>query len=224
MHLDFELMKDAKIRVAEDKLTRIVTGIAEAAVRNKKLGLAVKEVVVRPPEVVDSPDGGTRHRYPARVRLGQTKARRAEKSVKDFRHAFGILAKRAKGKGWELLGEPPRDPAALPDATRPPRPPFELPELTPELVAEVFAGIFDRDAHRRIIHDAVQTFLGTGRRQEHSVPVLQVAVRAGERGRAGRLYRRPDHDQGGAGGLAAATGRGGQPAGDYCAGRTGEAG
>ena len=38
MHLDFDLQKFAKIRIPDDTLTRGLTGIAEAAARNKKLG------------------------------------------------------------------------------------------------------------------------------------------------------------------------------------------
>src|SRR5262245_26159076 len=102
MQLDFEMQKFAKIRVAEDTLTRVLTGIAEAAARNKKLGLAVAEVEVRPPEVVDWPEGGTRLRYTARISLRQTKPKSPEKSLKCFRHAFGLLKKRATSKGWEV--------------------------------------------------------------------------------------------------------------------------
>ena len=169
MHLDVEMQKLAKIRIPDDTLTRGLTGLAEAAARNKKLSLAVEEVEARPPELVDSPEGGTRLRYPARIRLRQTRARSPEKALKGFRHAFGLLAKRAAAKGWEVLGEPPGEPASLPAVTRPPRPPFLLPDLTPEVVSEAFAGIYERAAHVRIIHDAARTFVATGRCQASHV-------------------------------------------------------
>src|SRR4051794_28188068 len=100
MHLDLEMQKYAKIRIPDETLRRGLTGIAKAATRNKKHGLAVEEVEARPPEVVDGPQGGTRLRYPARIRLRQTRAKSPERSVKCFRHAFSVLAKRAAAKGW----------------------------------------------------------------------------------------------------------------------------
>jgi hypothetical protein len=168
MQLDFEMQKYAKIRIPDETLTQVLTGIAEAAARNKKLGLAVEEVEVRLPEMVDGPEGGTRLRYSARIRLRQTRAKSPERALQCFRHAFGVLARRAATKGWEVLGEPPGDPASLP-ATRPPRPPLQLPDLTPEVVGEAFAGVYEREAHVRIIHDAVRTFVATGRRQASHV-------------------------------------------------------
>ena len=169
MQLDVAMQKIVKIRVPDDTLNRVLTGIAEAAVKNKKHGLAVEAVEVLPPEVIDWPEGGTRLRYAGRVRLRQSKAKSPEKALKGFRYAFAMLAKRAKGKGWEVLGEPPGDPGTLPAATRPPRPPFQLPDLTPEVINEAFAGIYERDAHVRIIHDAARTFVATGRRQASHV-------------------------------------------------------
>src|SRR5439155_8636397 len=169
MQLDVAMQKIVKIRVPDDTLNRVLTGIAEAAVKNKKHGLAVEAVEVLPPEVIDWPEGGTRLRYAGRVRLRQSKAKSPEKALKGFRYAFAMLAKRAKGKGWEVLGEPPGDPGSLPAATRPPRPPFPLPDMTPEVINEAFAGIYERDAHVRIIHDAARTFVATGRRQASHV-------------------------------------------------------
>ena len=96
MQLDVGMHKIVKIRVPDDTLSRVLTGIAEAAVKNKKHGLAVEAVEVLPPEVIDWPEGGTRLRYAGRVRMRQTKAKSPEKALKGFRYAFAMLAKRAK--------------------------------------------------------------------------------------------------------------------------------
>jgi hypothetical protein len=169
MHLIVDLERHVKIRQNPAKLEQALDEIAQAATKNRKAALAVEALEAGEPEAVPTPDGGSAYRYTAHIRLSQTRARTPEKTAACFQYAYARLSRRAQAKHWRVTSEPPTEapsPVALAAAT--PRPPLQLPDLTPELVADAFAGIYEREPHIRLIHDSMRTFVATqGRRASH---------------------------------------------------------
>jgi hypothetical protein len=169
MHQDVELERHAKIKLNPNKASQALEEIAQVATRNRRLGLAVVAIEAKEPEAVPGPEGETQYRYAARIRLKQTRARSPEKALACYRHAYKRLARKARAKRWRVVSQPPTE-AQTPVVVEAPkdRLPLRLPDLTPELVAEAFAGIYEREAHIRLIHDAMRTFVATqGRRASH---------------------------------------------------------
>jgi hypothetical protein len=79
---------------------------------------------------------------------------------------IGILTRCAERKEWRVVGHDGSTPVEPHDAAPAPtaRPPFRLPELT----AEAFDGIYERDAHIRLIHDSMLTYVSTtGQKASH---------------------------------------------------------
>lgn len=98
-----------------------------------------------------------------------------EQAQKRYDYVREMLDRAARGQGWRLLEDGSAGLAAGSQAGKgwgagsgtsslPPRarPRFEPPLLTPGSMTEVFKGIWDRDAHIRIIHAAVERYATKG--------------------------------------------------------------
>jgi hypothetical protein len=134
--------------------------VAAAAERNKSLGFTARVGKLADPEVVLE-CGQERKRYLVKLRLEESKARGDEAARERFEHVRGVVERAARSKGWAILagaagfaaGDTPAE-AATPAE---PRTPFVPTDLTPGVIAERFADVYERDAHLRLLNDAVQT-------------------------------------------------------------------
>ncbi len=92
---------------------------------------------------------------------------------RQFQHILGVVTKAAQKRGWTVrthaaltnlfFGKPTAEPEAddLDLVVHPTRPPFFVPDLTDAVLATFFAGIYEREPHIRLIHDAVQNHVVT---------------------------------------------------------------
>jgi hypothetical protein len=106
------------------------------------------------------------NRYLVKLRLEKPNARNPEAAEEQFRHVLRQVSRKAGSQGWEVLGSdqaPVGDggESTLFDATGRARPPFIVPQLTDGVMASYFAGVYERDEHIRVIHDAVANHVAT---------------------------------------------------------------
>lgn len=156
MNWTVELERQARIKLNPDKVRKTLADIARAAERNQKLGFSGEVIEVAEPEAITTEDGEQMTHYCARIRLTENKARTSAKAHARFEYVLGILSRHAERKEWRVVGHDGVAPADPPAPTA--RPPLRLPELT----AAAFEGIYERDAHIRLIHDSMETFVSTG--------------------------------------------------------------
>jgi hypothetical protein len=160
------LERKALIKLNPQKVRKALAAIAGAAERNERRGFAAEVIDVADSEEVTE-DGTRKACYRARLRLEENKARTAARAQARYEKVLTIVTRRAERLGWRVVSQEgsaqlPEGGSSAPDST--PRPPFQLPDLTPE----AFQGIYERDAHIRLIHDAMQTYVSTeGRKASH---------------------------------------------------------
>lgn len=138
--------------------------VAASVERNKSLGFRASVGKLDEPELVME-EGQEKKRYLVRLRV---EARTAEAAEERFAHVRGVLEKCARSKGWVILTDrsvkstiqQEREDEAPVYAE--PRTPFVPPDLTSEVIALHMADVYERDAHIRLINDAVQTHFITG--------------------------------------------------------------
>jgi len=129
-----------------------------------------------PEEAFDEASNEKVWKYLVKVRVAKKSLRAVADEVvqRQFRHVLAVLTRCAESEGWKVLAgvpasvivgskeaaaaaEPVQEPT-VEELLKPPRPPLVLPEWTEEAMATYFEGVYDRDSHVRVIHDATVNF------------------------------------------------------------------
>jgi hypothetical protein len=121
---------------------------------------------------------GEEYRYAVKLRL--EKSGEEEGAERQLGKVLKAVARCAEGQGWTILNKDlspvqADEGACLVVTGRDTRPPFEVPALTDGVLKEFFAGVYERDEHIRVIHDAVTNYVATlnAWREDPSVEVAR---------------------------------------------------
>ena len=161
--------KKSKHKLNEDQIRIQLRYIADAAARNESRGFIgkVQRKSVEPSEIDNDPED-YKYLYKARIRLVATKSRSEETANKAFEAAERVVQAAASAKEWTYVGqqsfvqEEGQAGALEAEGVNLDRPPFALPDLTPELIQKHFGNLYDREAHIRLIHDSARTHVNSG--------------------------------------------------------------
>jgi hypothetical protein len=173
MQWTLTLERKSENRLCEETVRKHVKHIAKVAERNAALGFRGRAGKLGEPQIVFE-DGQEKKRYFVRLRLEESKARTPEIGQQRFEHIRRQIERFAGKKGWKIIDTEGGNqevvgrinPSVLEDQVlgevqAEPRTPFRPRELTPEIIRDFFADIYERDSHLRIINDAVQTHVLT---------------------------------------------------------------
>lgn len=184
MHWDIVLTRRTVNKTNYQITTKALKWVAGAATVNKKLGFTARLKKLEEPDTLpaQSADDSV-WLYHARIRLEREGDPNLDTVKKALEHVMGRLRKRAEKKGWTVEGQPSvgragpslshdnhdshgqqdqQDQAETQDKEMvDPFPPFVLPGLDDEIMRDHFGDIYERDAHIRIVHRAVETSLNS---------------------------------------------------------------
>ncbi len=174
------LQRKSENKLNVDTVRKHLRAIADEAEKNKTFGFTGKVGKLAEPE--DIVEGSLRYRYRVRVRLEESKAGAPEISQERYEHIRGLVERSARIYKWDIInehgggkveqGRVTVDGAAdsLLPVVAAVRPPFHPAILTPEVIAQHFADIYERDPHLRLINDVVQTHVATnGELRAHTI-------------------------------------------------------
>jgi hypothetical protein len=136
-----------------------------------------------PQLVVDDATRSEVYRYLVRLRLEKTNVRNPDVAQEQYQHVLRQVSRKAQSEGWEVLTTDGTPVGVGGESTffagnGRERPPFIVPPLTDEVMATYFGGVYERDEHIRIIHDAVTNHVATltAWKQNDSVEVARSHV------------------------------------------------
>jgi hypothetical protein len=154
--------------------------IAAAASRNKTLGFEGRVGKLAEPELmVDAETKDAIHRYLVRLRLEKAVVRSTEAARNQFEHVMGVVSRCAQSEGWTVREMTEQDGGGQDSSfllpVRNNRPDFVVPALTKDVLTGYFKGLYERNEHIRIIHDAVTSHVATlaAWRRDNSVEVAR---------------------------------------------------
>lgn len=155
------LERRSRHRLNPDITKKNLKKIALAASRNKTLGFEGRVGKLAEPELIEDDV----HRYLVRLRLEKAVVRSPEAAHNQFQHILNVVSRCAQSKGWRVLEMTEEDRGGQDSSfllpARNNRPEFVVPALTRDVLSSYFGGIYERDEHIRIIHDAVTNYVST---------------------------------------------------------------
>lgn len=163
MRWDLTLERRPQYRLNEAATKKALKAIAEVAERNKSLGFEARVGRLAEPVKITDESQQEVYRYLVRLRIVKENSRNPEVAQKQFQHVLGLVQQRAAAKGWSVLADRIQEDKqekggaeGKPEEVMfEPRRPFRVPDLTEEVMATHFTGVYERDAHIRVIHDCV---------------------------------------------------------------------
>lgn len=166
MYKDLLLEKKARSPLDDGRARRKLREISEVAQKNKTLGFTVKLGKLGDPEILLE-EGDQVYRYFVRLRLIKKSVRDERVAENHFRVMAAILGRTASQDGWRVV--------EMGEETGVGRVPFCPPELTDEVLSTYFHGVYEREPHIRIIHDATVAYTDSLRLNEvdPSVPICR---------------------------------------------------
>src|SRR5262249_39683772 len=116
-----------------------------------------------PEEIFDDEAGEKRYRYLVRMRVEKPGQHLTQEVERQFDFVLSSLSKAASSEGWTVRTRVPSLVGGGPDeegqaAKKRTRPPLIVPYLTEDVKKTFFAGVYERDAHLRVIHDAISSY------------------------------------------------------------------
>jgi hypothetical protein len=153
--IELTLERLTKNRLNPDITRRKLRAIAAIAERHAAGGFSAKVGRLEEPSLVlDSTEGIEAWKYEALIKV---------RGPQDgLGHVVSLMEGRATTEGWKVVDKQEGECAA----SRPPEEraesPFSIPDLTEEALSIFFGGVYERDAHIRIIHAAVQNAIESG--------------------------------------------------------------
>lgn len=165
MRWDLLLIRKSKNRLNPDITRRKLKKVAEAASRNRTLGFEAKVGKLEDPVlVIDEATKEEVHCYRVRIRLIKESVRNQNTVDEKFQHVLRVLTRCANSEGWSVSVDTPHQGLVKQEkgegevvvSPEPIRLPFKPPALTKEVFGTFFAGVYERDAHIRTIHDALR--------------------------------------------------------------------
>jgi hypothetical protein len=174
------LERRSRNRLNIDTTRKKLKKIAASASRNKALGFEGRVgKLVDPQVIMDEETRNEVNRYLVRLRLEKAVVRSPEAAQNQFRHVLSVVSRCAQSEGWRVLEMTEQDRDGQDTSfllpTRSNRPDFVVPTLTADALSSYFGGIYERDEHIRIIHDAVSSYVSTlaAWRRDNSVEVAR---------------------------------------------------
>lgn len=173
MKWELVLERVSKNRLNPETTRRKLRNIAAVAERNKSLGFKSRLSKLGDPVEMFDPKGGERiYRYLVKLRVEKTSLRSVEAAKNHFERVLEMLQKKAAAENWSVIPEGERGKGDSPEKELS-RPPFHPPSLTDEVMKSVFDGIYERDAHIRLIHDSVLAYADS-RRRNNDNPTVEI--------------------------------------------------
>lgn len=182
MNLDFVLERQTVNKLNPENSRKIMRHIAKAAERNKDMGVTVGlSAFPEPVEIFDEIGNSTGWAYTVKGRLKESKARTKEVGMRRLEHALEMVTRRATSRDWavrkaaDALVFPAKaylagEPQAIPAPSTVVREPFVVPALGQDIMGAYFSGVYEREAHIRLIHDSVTRFReSNGRIRGHTL-------------------------------------------------------
>lgn len=128
-------------------------------------GIFDKDDDINGPEEIEV-DGIKKYKYIAKIRLEKKKYRSEAAALKNLEAGKKFVNRAAESRGWSLKGDAAE--AANKEAAAALRTELRLPPLTPDLYRGFFNGIYERDAHIRVMYDGLMTYKETsGEERDH---------------------------------------------------------
>lgn len=153
-NLTFE--KISSIKLHEPTNNNILKRLAEITKKPAYSSFRSKIEKLPEPEEIDD-NGQKKYRYEVEMILTKKKIRSEEATQKQFATLTDELSRKAQQDGWKLKLDDVGTETLDSGLEKIVRPVFIVPELTPEVMTKYFDGIFEREAHIRVIHDAVKS-------------------------------------------------------------------
>jgi len=154
MELELVLERKTNNRVGQEKLQKYMTEIASAA--DKRQQSAGVKGFFGELETEETPDG---YCYRFKVKLERESKRSAGAASKALENGKRFVIRAAEARHWKVLGESAEIQEREDILEN--RPPFKVGELTKSVMKEYFNGIYERDAHIRMIHLSVMNAVET---------------------------------------------------------------
>lgn len=151
---EFTLEKISTNKLNEAINNQILRRIANVAERNSTYGFRAKVDKLPEPVQVEI-DGQTQYKYEVILKIGKKQIRSEEATNRQVEQITTQIERKAASDGWKLV----KDEIPEIDSNKIERPEFIVPELTPEVIAKVFDGVFEREAHIRLMHDSVKNYI-----------------------------------------------------------------
>jgi hypothetical protein len=172
-HWHLLLERRTKIRLEPDKTRRKLHRIAGSASREPFANFGFKGRVKKlaEPKQVFLKDDEKEWQYHALIRIEKVGAVKDDTET-NWSLVRAALTKMAEAEDWTVKteveatinvdgGETDIPEVTLEDVVRPPKPDFVVPPLTDEVLATHFRGVYEREQHLRLIHDAVSNYAMT---------------------------------------------------------------
>lgn len=158
---DVLLERKTKKRLNADVTRQKLQRIADVAGRNRAFGFIGK--IGKLQEPVLAAESGDEEVWNYKVKLALTKPNIKDVGLADrqYERVLESVRKYAEGQGWVVhpIGEVGEDEElTTPQTPKEPRTPFVVPTLTRQVMTEYFSGIYEREAHIRVIHDATKAY------------------------------------------------------------------
>jgi hypothetical protein len=167
MRWDVVLERRTVNRLNPDITRKRLARIVAAVERNKSLGFTGRVGKLNEPEVMtDEQTNDEVYRYRVRLQLEKEDVQCPEGARDQYEQVLKSVSKRAEACGWTVQntnGEPVRvgERMNLFLTAGESRPAFEVPSLTDEVMEDFFEGVYERDEHIRVLHDAVVNHVAT---------------------------------------------------------------
>lgn len=167
MRWDLILERRTRNRLNVDITRKKLKQIAASAERNKELGFTGRVGKLQEPVLVtDEETKDEVHRYLVKLRLEKAVVQNEDEAQNQFAQVLKVVSRCAENEGWAVLNKELSpvevdEGASLLVTSSDSRPPFVVPPLTDEVMANYFAGVYERDEHIRVIHDAVVNHVAT---------------------------------------------------------------
>ncbi len=160
MQIELVIERQSVNKLNKTKIDLDVHSISNSAEgRANCPGVTGKASKVEGPKEVVNDKGQNRYEYRFTVVVEKKNFRSEAAASKCLLNAKKHITRSAEGREWIVKGDTTE--AAEATAIAESRVPFRLPELTPEVMQTEFAGIYERDAHIRMIHASMYTAVET---------------------------------------------------------------
>lgn len=168
MHWDVLLERRTQNRLNEDVTKKKLRHIAAAAERNKAFNFRARVSKWSEPVEILGEDQQPQYLYRMKIRLEKVNVRSTDAANKQYERILGVATKSANRHQWQVVDgsySPGVEEGSEKEALEPivePRPVFQLPDLTEDAILRHFSGVYERDAHIRLVHDSMKTYSKTG--------------------------------------------------------------
>ena len=174
-------------RLNHDTLRRKLHTMAQLAEKNSSLGFFAKvESVNRPMQIIDDDSKAEQYKYSASIEVWNSQNTDPDAVEALFRkYVLEPVQKQAASDRWTVVSGPIVATKSIPGISGngtsfevpvtalvvedEPRQMFELPDLDDNAYRKFFDGVYEREAHIRMIHDSMKAYARSGGEQRSHV-------------------------------------------------------